>query len=51
MFGAADGTTYVLDNRSRYLRDTATYSDFQVMFSVDFDDVWLYPAAFQKKGN
>jgi predicted transglutaminase-like cysteine proteinase len=51
MFGAADGTTYILDNRSRYLRDTATYGDFQVMFSVDFDDVWLYPAAFQKKGD
>jgi predicted transglutaminase-like cysteine proteinase len=51
MFGVDAGTIYVLDNRSRYLRDTATYSDFQVLYSVDFDDVWLYPAAFQKKGD
>ena len=51
MFGVDAGTTYVLDNRSRYVQDTATYSDFQVMYSVDFDDVWLYPGAFQKKGN
>lgn len=50
MFGVDAGTSYVLDNRSRYLRDTATYSDFQVLYSVDFDDVWLYPGAF-KKGN
>jgi predicted transglutaminase-like cysteine proteinase len=48
MYGAADGTTYILDNRSRYLRDTDTYGDFQVMYSVDFNDVWLYPRAFQK---
>jgi hypothetical protein len=51
MFGVDAGTTYVLDNRSRYMQDTATYDDFQVMYSVDFDDVWLYPGAFQKKGN
>ena len=48
MFGVDAGTTYVLDNRSRYVRDTAGYSDFQVMYSVGFDDVWLYPASFQK---
>lgn len=48
MFGVDAGTTYVLDNRSRYMRDTAGYSDFQVLYSVSFDDVWLYPASFQK---
>lgn len=46
---AADGrATYVLDNRSRYLKDTDTQGDFQVLYSVDFNDVWLYPAAFKK---
>ena len=50
MFGADGRTTYVLDNRSRYMRDTDTYGDFQVMYSIDFKDVWLYPGAFQNKG-
>ena len=46
---AADGrATYVLDNRSRYLKDTDTHGDFQVLYSVDFNDVWLYPGAFKK---
>ena len=43
------GLIYVLDNRSRYVRDTAGYSDFQVMYSVGFDDVWLYPASFRSR--
>ena len=32
------------------MRDTDTYGDFQVMYSIDFKDVWLYPGAFQNKG-
>lgn len=47
MLGADGDTTYVLDNRSSYMRDTATYSDFTIMYSVDFNDVWLYPRAYK----
>jgi len=48
MFGVDGSTTYILDNRSRYLLDTDTHGDFQVMYSVNFHEVWLYPSAFQK---
>ena len=51
MFGIDGRTTYVLDNRSRYMLDTDTHGDFQVMYSVDFHEVWLYPSAFQNKSN
>ena len=51
MFGVDGPATYVLDNRSRYMVDTATHGDFQVMYSVNFHEVWLYPNAFQKKGD
>ena len=27
--------------------DTATYGDFTFMYSVDFNDVWLYPRAYK----
>jgi len=47
MLGADGDTTYVLDNRSSYMRDTATYGDFTIMYSVDFNDVWLYPRAYK----
>src|SRR5262245_47359687 len=50
MFGVDGRTTYVLDNRSRYMVDTDTQGDFQVMYSVNFREVWLYPSAFQNKG-
>jgi predicted transglutaminase-like cysteine proteinase len=51
MFGVDGPTTYVLDNRSRYMVDTDTDGDFQVIYSVDFHEVWLYPNAFGSKGN
>lgn len=47
MLGADGDTTYVLDNRSSYMRDSATYGDFTIMYSVDFNDVWLYPRAYK----
>lgn len=39
---------YLLDNRSPYVVDTDTYTDFKVLYSVDFNDVWMYPALFQR---
>ena len=51
MFAVDGSTTYILDNRSRYMLDTDTHGDFQVMYSVNFHEVWLYPSAFEKKGN
>ena len=30
---------------------TDTDGDFQVIYSVDFHEVWLYPNAFGSKGN
>lgn len=50
MLGADGDATYVLENRSSYMRDTATYSDFTIMYSVDFNDVWLYPRAYITDG-
>jgi predicted transglutaminase-like cysteine proteinase len=47
MLGADGDTTYVLDNRSSYMRDSATYGDFTIMYSVDFNDVWFYPRAYK----
>jgi predicted transglutaminase-like cysteine proteinase len=39
---------YLLDNRSPYVVDTDTFTDFKVLYSVDFNDVWMYPALFQR---
>lgn len=47
LLGADGDTTYVLDNRSSYMRDSATHGDFTIMYSVDFNDVWLYPRAYK----
>ncbi len=45
MLGADGETMYVLDNRSNYMRDTDTYSDFSIMYSVGFNELWYYPRA------
>jgi hypothetical protein len=29
------------------MRDTATYGDFTIMYSVDFNAIWLYARAYQ----
>ncbi len=36
MLGSDGESLYVLDNRTNYMRDTDTYSDFLVMYSVRF---------------
>jgi len=43
LLAAAEDIGYVLDNRSPYVVDTDTYADFQVYYSLDFNDVWVYP--------
>lgn len=47
MLGADGPSTYVLDNRSNYMRDTDTYSDFSVMYAVDLTELWYYPRAYR----
>ncbi len=47
MLGADGETMYVLDNRSNYMRDTDTYSDFSIMYSVGFNELWYYPRAYK----
>ena len=33
---------YVLDNRSSVVKNTVTFSDFKVKYSVDLTNVWVY---------
>ena len=47
MLGADGEAIYVLDNRSNYMRDTDTYDDFSVMYSVGLTEVWYYPRAYK----
>jgi len=28
--------------------DTDTSGDFKVLYSIDFNDVWMFPALFQR---
>lgn len=48
LLAGGNGTGYLLDNRSPYIVDTDTYGDFKVLYSVDFNDVWMFPALFQR---
>jgi len=48
LLAGGNGVGYVLDNRSPYIVDTDTYGDFKVLYSVDFNDLWMYPALFQR---
>lgn len=48
LLAGGNGTGYLLDNRSPYVVDTDTYGDFKVLYSVDFNDVWMFPALFQR---
>jgi predicted transglutaminase-like cysteine proteinase len=48
LLAGGDGVGYLLDNRSPYVVDTDTFTDFKVLYSVDFNDVWMYPALFQR---
>lgn len=48
LLAGGGGIGYLLDNRSPYVVDTDTYTDFKVLYSVDFNDVWMYPALFQR---
>ncbi len=47
MLGSDGESLYVLDNRTNYMRDTDTYSDFSVMYSVSLYEVWYYPRAYK----
>jgi predicted transglutaminase-like cysteine proteinase len=47
MLGADGESMYVLDNRSNYMRDTNTYGDFSIMYSVGLDELWYYPRAYK----
>jgi predicted transglutaminase-like cysteine proteinase len=48
LLAGGNGTGYLLDNRSPYIVDTDTYNDFKVLYSIDFNDVWMFPALFQR---
>jgi predicted transglutaminase-like cysteine proteinase len=48
LLAGGGGVGYLLDNRSPYVVDTDTFTDFKVLYSVDFNDVWMYPALFQR---
>jgi predicted transglutaminase-like cysteine proteinase len=48
LLAGGNGTGYLLDNRSPYIVDTDTYGDFKVLYSVDFNDVWMFPTLFQR---
>ncbi len=37
-----DENIYVLDNRSSVVKNTVTFSDFKVKYSVDLTNVWVY---------
>lgn len=47
LLAGGNGTGYLLDNRSPYIVDTDTYADFKVLYSVDFNDVRMFPSLFQ----
>ena len=38
----AAGDIYVLDNRSNTVKNTLTFRDFKVKYSVDLSNVWVY---------
>ena len=35
------------DNRSSYMRDTDTFSDFSIMYAVSMNELWYYPRAYK----
>jgi predicted transglutaminase-like cysteine proteinase len=47
MLGADGDNVYVLDNRSNYMRDTDTFSDFSIMYAVGMNALWYYPRAYK----
>jgi predicted transglutaminase-like cysteine proteinase len=43
-----DNVGYVLDNRSSYVVNTYSFSDFRLYYAVNFYKLWVYPAAMKK---
>jgi predicted transglutaminase-like cysteine proteinase len=45
---AMDNVGYVLDNRTPYVVNTYSFSDFRLYYAVNFYKLWIYPAALKK---